>query len=433
MIPRYARPAMSAIWLEDEKYKIWLEIELLALEAMEKLDHAPKGVSKRVRQKARFNKARIAKIEKQTRHDVLAFLTNIAEEAGAEARFLHQGLTSSDILDTALAIQLSRAGAILLEDLNRICAGLRALAETHIETLCVGRSHGIHAEPTSFGLKMLTFYAAFARARERLAAAVDDVSTCALSGPVGTFASIDPRVEAYVAEKLHLTPEPISTQIIPRDRHASFFTALALVAGSVEHFAVELRHLQRTELGEALEPFGAGQKGSSAMPHKRNPVLAENLTGLARIVRAYALPALENIALWHERDISHSSAERIAAPDATITLDFALDRLAGVVENLDVQPERMRQNLAASGWLPYSHAILLELTQAGLAREKAYAIVQRHAFAGSGEDFAKKLAADTEVKGLVSAKKLAGLCRPENYLRHAREILKRVLAHYERK
>lgn len=376
MIPRYARPEMAALWQDEAKYAIWLEIETLALEALAQKGVAPPEAAAAYRERGRFEVARIDAIERQVRHDVIAFLTNVAEHVGEEARFAHQGMTSSDVLDTCLAVQLSRAADLLLAGVERVMAALKARAFEHKHTPCIGRSHGVHAEPTTFGLKLAGHYAEFKRCRDRLAAARAEIATCAISGAVGTFANIDPDVEAYVAAKLGLTPEPVSTQVIPRDRHAMYFAVLGVVACAVERLAVEIRHLQRTEVLEAEEYFEEGQKGSSAMPHKRNPILTENVCGLARLVRSAVIPAMENVALWHERDISHSSVERGIGPDATIHLDFALHRLAGVVEKLLVYPEAMARNLALMGGLHNSQRVLLALTQAGLTREDAYRLVQ---------------------------------------------------------
>ncbi|MSP21338.1 MAG: adenylosuccinate lyase, partial [Alphaproteobacteria bacterium] len=357
MIPRYSRPEMTAVWEPETRFRIWLEIETLAAEAMAKLGQIPKSVPKVLRAKGNFDIARIDEIEREVKHDVVAFLTSVAEFVGPEARFVHQGMTSSDVLDTCLAVQLARASNLLLADLDALLKVLKRRAFEHKDDVTIGRTHGIHAEPTTFGLKLAYAYAEFRRAKERLVAARADIATCAISGAVGTFANVDPRVEAYVAKEMGLTVEPISTQIIPRDRHAMFFATLGVIASSVERLALEVRHLQRTEVREAEEFFSAGQKGSSAMPHKRNPVLSENLTGLARLVRGAVVPALENVALWHERDISHSAVERVLAPDATIALDFALARLANVVDKLVVYPERMRANLESQGGLVFSQAV----------------------------------------------------------------------------
>ncbi len=383
MVPRYARPEMTAIWEPEAKYRIWFEIEAHATQKLADLGVVPNTAAKALwdwwATKPVIDVAAIDAIEAVTKHDVIAFLTWVAEQVGEEARFMHQGMTSSDVLDTTLSVQLDQASAMLLDDLDALLAALKRRADEHKYTPTIGRSHGIHAEPVTFGLKLAQAYAEFDRCKTRLHAARAEIATCAISGAVGTFANIDPAVEAYVAEQLGLTVEPVSTQVIPRDRHAMYFATLAVIAGSIERLAVEIRHLQRTEVLEAEEYFAPGQKGSSAMPHKRNPILTENLTGQARMIRAYALPALENVALWHERDISHSSVERFIGPDATITLDFALARLTGVIDKLLVYPERMQKNLDRMGGLVHSQRVLLALTQAGVSREDAYAIVQRNA------------------------------------------------------
>ncbi len=381
MIPRYARHDMVEIWSPETRYGIWLDIETLAMEAMAELGTIPKAAAETYRAKGKFDVARIDEIEREVKHDVIAFLTSVAEHVGPEGRFAHQGMTSSDVLDTCLAVQLSRASDLLIAGCERVMAALKARALEHKLTPCIGRSHGIHAEPTTFGLKLAGHYAEFSRNLERLKAARAEVATCAISGAVGTFAQIDPRVEAYVADKLGLAVEPISTQVIPRDRHAAFFAALGVVAAGIERLATEIRHLQRTEVLEAEEFFEPGQKGSSAMPHKRNPVLTENLCGLARLVRSSVTPAMENVALWHERDISHSSVERGIGPDATIHLDFALHRMAGVIEKVVIYPENMARNLAMLGGLHNSQRVMLALTQAGVSREDAYRLVQRNAMA----------------------------------------------------
>ena len=406
MIPRYARPEMTAIWDQAAKYRIWFEIEAHAATKMAELGVIPKEAAEAVWVKgrdARFDPERIDEIEAETRHDVIAFLTHLAEIVGPEARYVHQGLTSSDVLDTTLAVQLTRATDLLLDGVDRLLAALRARAFEHKATPTVGRSHGIHAEPMTFGVKLAGYYAEFERARRRLVTAREEIATCALSGAVGTFANVSPEVEAYVGEQMGLTPEPVSTQVIPRDRHAAYFAALGVVASSVERLAVEIRHLQRTEVREAQEFFAPGQKGSSAMPHKRNPILTENLTGLARLVRMAVVPAMENVALWHERDISHSSVERGIAPDSTIHLDFALHRLAGVVEKLVVYPERMQANLDALGGLVFSQRVLLALTQAGASREDGYRLVQRNAMKvwDEGASFEDALCSDAEVTALL--------------------------------
>ena len=428
MIPRYSRPQMAAIWEPANRYKIWLEIETHACDAQAELGVIPPEAARAVRERGAFEVERIDEIELETRHEVLAFLANLAEHVGPEARFVHQGMTSSDVLDTCLAVQLSQASDILLADLDGLLAALKRRAFEHKMTVCIGRSHGIHAEPTTFGLKLAGHYAEFARNRERLAAARREIATCAISGAVGTFANIDPRVESHVAGKMGLAVEPISTQVIPRDRHAAFFATLAVIASSVERLATEIRHLQRTELGEAEEYFAPGQKGSSAMPHKRNPVLSENLTGLARIVRAQVIPALENVALWHERDISHSSVERVVAPDATIALDFALARLTGLIDKLVVHPENMKANLDRLGGLIFSQGVLLALTQAGMDREKAYQVVQRNAedLREKGGDFRERLAADQDVTRHLDAETLAGLFDLSHHTRHVETIFRRV-------
>jgi adenylosuccinate lyase len=428
VIPRYSRPEMVRIWAPENRFRIWFEIEALASEAQAALGVIPEGAACAIRQKGASEIERIDEIERDTRHDVIAFLTNLAEHIGPEARFLHQGMTSSDVLDTALAVQLKQAADLLLADFDALLAALKRRAFEHKMTPTIGRSHGIHAEPTTFGLKLAGHYAEFARNRERLKAARREIATVAISGAVGTFANIDPRVEAYVAQKLGLEPEPISTQVIPRDRHAMFFATLAVIAAGIERLATEIRHLQRTEVGEAEEYFSPGQKGSSAMPHKRNPVLAENLTGLARLVRAAAIPALEDVALWHERDISHSSVERVIAPDATVALDFALVRLTGLVDRLVVYPEQMRANLNASGGLVDSQRVLLALTQAGMSREDAYAAVQRQAMAawlGEGR-FADLLKQDPEIARYLDPQAIDRLFDTGYHLKHVDTIFRRV-------
>jgi adenylosuccinate lyase len=428
MIPRYSRAEMSAIWAPENRFRIWLDIEIAATEALAKAGVVPKSAAKALRERGRFEVARIDEIERETRHDVIAFLTNVAEHVGPEARFVHQGLTSSDVLDTCLAVQLAQASDILLADIDALLAALKRRAREHKMTPVIGRSHGIHAEPTSFGLKLAGFYAEFARNRRRLVNARAEIATCAISGAVGTFANVAPDIEEHVAKKLGLVPEPISTQVIPRDRHAMFFATLAVIASSMERLATEIRHLQRTEVAEAEEFFSPGQKGSSAMPHKRNPVLSENLTGLARLIRAMAIPAMENVALWHERDISHSAVERNIGPDATIALDFALARLAGIIDKLVVYPENMRRNLDRLGGLVHSERVLLALTQAGLAREEAYRIVQRHAMrvlAGEGR-FADLLKGDASVTTRIKPKELDALFDDAHHLRHVDTIFRRV-------
>ena len=431
MIPRYARPEAAAIWSPQTRYRIMFEIEAHAADARAELGVIPKAAAAAIWERggnAVFDPDRIDEIERETRHDVIAFLTHVTEIVGPEARFLHQGMTSSDVNDTTLAVQLTRATDLLIEDVDLVLAALKRRAFEHRHTPTVGRSHGIHAEPTTFGLKLAGYYAEFVRARERLALARFEIATCAISGPVGTFASVDPRVEAHVAEKLGLAVEPVSTQVIPRDRHAAYFAHLAVVAASMERLAVEIRHLQRTEVLEAEEPFDAGQKGSSSMPHKRNPILTENLTGLSRLVRSAVVPALENVALWHERDISHSSVERGIAPDTTVHLDFALRRLANLIERLVVYPENMARNLDRLGGLVHSQRVLLALTQKGLSREDAYAAVQRNAmkvWRGEGV-FLDLLKADPEVRGRLSDAELAGLFDPAWHFAHVDTIFARV-------
>jgi adenylosuccinate lyase len=428
MISRYSRPEMTRIWSPENRYRIWFEIEAYACDAQAALGIIPESAARAVRERGAFEAERIDEIERETHHDVIAFLTNLAEHVGPEARFVHQGMTSSDVLDTCFAVQLTQAADILLADLDGLLVLLKRRAFEHKLTPTVGRSHGIHAEPTTFGLKLAGHYAEFGRNRVRLAAARKEVATCAISGAVGTFANVDPRVEEYVADKLGLQPEPISTQVIPRDRHAHFFMTLALIGAAVERFATEVRHLQRTELREAEEYFAPGQKGSSAMPHKRNPVLAENLTGLARLVRSAVVPALENVALWHERDISHSSVERVIAPDTTIALDFALARLTGLIDRLVVYPERMRRNLECLGGLVDSQRVLLALTQAGMSREDAYRAVQRNAMAawdGKGR-FSDLLKADPEVARRLDPQTIDGLFDPAYHLKHVDTIFTRV-------
>jgi adenylosuccinate lyase len=433
MIPRYTRPDMARIWTPETRFRIWFEIEAHAASAMAELGLIPRAAAETIWEKgskAQFDVARIEAIEREVKHDVIAFLTHLAEHVGPEARFVHMGLTSSDVLDTAFNVQLTRAADLLAADLDALLAALKRRAHEHKLTPTIGRSHGIHAEPTTFGLKLAYAYAEFARARERLAHARAEVATCAISGAVGTFANVDPRVEAYVAQKMGLRPEPVSTQVIPRDRHAMYFATLAVIASSLERLAVEVRHLQRTEVLEAEEFFSEGQKGSSAMPHKRNPVLTENITGLARTVRAYALPALENVALWHERDISHSSVERMIGPDATVTLDFALARMAGVIENLAVYPESMRRNLDRLGGLVHSQRVLLALVDKGLAREDAYRLVQRSAMRiwQEGGDFLALLEADPEVSKALSAGELEALFDLGYHTKHVEHIFARVFA-----
>jgi adenylosuccinate lyase len=425
---------MAKIWEPENRLRVWFEIEAHAADAMAEIGAIPKSAAQAIRKKGKWDLKRIEKIEKETRHDVLAFLTNLAEHVGSEARFLHQGMTSSDVLDTALAVQLAQAADLLLKDIDGLLRALKKRVEQNLNVVTIGRSHGIHAEPTSFGLKFAGHYAAFARAKDRLKAARAEIATCAISGPVGSFATVDPRVETHVAKKLGLRPEPISTQIIPRDRHAMFFATLGVIASSIENLALEIRHLQRSEVREAEEPFAKGQKGSSSMPHKRNPILAENLTGLARIVRGTVVPALENVALWHERDISHSSVERVIAPDATIALDFALARLTGLIDGMIVYKERIRANLMSLGGLHFSQRVLLALTQAGLPREKAYKLVQVNAMKvwadaqkGKKADFYARLKSDPQIRKALGPKKLAACFDLKFYTRYARETWKRVL------
>ena len=428
MIPRYSRPEMVRIWEPENRFRIWFEIEAHACDAQAALGVIPKEAARAVWDKGAFEVARIDEIERETHHDVIAFLTNLAEHVGEPARFVHQGMTSSDVLDTCLAVQLAQASDLLLAELDRLLAALKARAKEHKDTLCVGRSHGIHAEPTTFGLKLAGHFAAFERGRERLIRAREEIATCAISGAVGTFANIDPAVERHVAEKMGLNVEPVSTQVIPRDRHAAFFATLGVLASSIENLATEIRHLQRSEVREVAEYFAPGQKGSSAMPHKRNPVLTENLTGLARVVRAAVTPALENVALWHERDISHSSVERVFAPDATIALHFALGRLAGVIEKLLVYPEAMRANLDKLGGLIHSQRVLLALTQAGMSREDAYAAVQAAAmkiWAGDGE-FRDLLQDDSGVARHLSAAELDACFDLAAHTKHVDTIFARV-------
>ena len=431
MIPRYTRPEMAAIWDPQTRYRIWFEIEAHAADAMAELGVIPKAAAKAIWDKgkhAKFDLARIDAIEREVRHDVIAFLTHLAEIVGPQARFVHQGMTSSDVLDTCLNVQLVRAADLLIADADALMAALRRRAFEHKMTPTIGRSHGIHAEPTTFGLKLAYAYAEFFRAKERLICARTEVATCAISGAVGTFAQVDPRVEEHVANAMGLAVEPVSTQIVPRDRHAMYFATLGVVASSVERLATEIRHLQRTEVLEAEEFFSEGQKGSSAMPHKRNPVLSENVTGLARMVRAYVTPALENVALWHERDISHSSVERMIAPDATVTLDFALARLTSIVDKLVVYPANMQKNLARLGGLIHSQRVLIALTQKGVAREDAYGIVQRNAmrvWRGEG-DFLSLLSADKDVRKHLSEAELKQNFDLDHHFKHVDTIFERV-------
>jgi adenylosuccinate lyase len=431
MIPRYARAEMTGIWEPATRFRIWFEIEAHAATAAAKLGIIPEAAAKRIWEKgsaAVFDVDRIDAIEAVTKHDVIAFLTHLAEHVGPEARFVHQGMTSSDVLDTCLNVQLVRAADLLIADVDRLLAALKTRAFEHKNTVTIGRSHGIHAEPTTFGVKLAVAYAEFQRGRERLVAARKEVATCAISGAVGTFANIDPRIEAHVAKEMGLVPEPVSTQIIPRDRHAMYFATLGVVASSMERLAIEIRHLQRTEVLEAEEFFSPGQKGSSAMPHKRNPVLSENITGLARMVRAYALPAMENVALWHERDISHSSVERMIGPDATVTLDFALNRLAGIIEKLLVYPQNMQKNLDKLAGLHNSQRVLLALTQAGMSREDAYALVQRNAMKvwEHGKNFLAELKSDKDVTSKIRPADLEAMFDIDYHTKHVDTIFARV-------
>ena len=411
MIDRYSRKEIKNIWEDKNKYSIWLEIELAAAEAMEKLKIIPKGISKKIRSKAKINVKRILQIEEKVKHDVIAFLTSISEKAGKETRHLHKGMTSSDVLDTCFNLQLKQSGKILLDDIDILLNSIKRQALKHKFTLCIGRSHGIHAEPITFGLKMLTFYQEFLRNKKRLESAIKEISTCAISGAVGTFANIDPKVESYVAKKLKLNIEPVSTQIIPRDRHAQFFSTLGVIASSIERCATEIRHLQRTEVLELEEHFGKKQKGSSAMPHKKNPILSENLTGLARLIRSSVIPALENVALWHERDISHSAVERNIGPDSTIALDFALIRLSNVIKNLNIFPKKMQKNLNITNGVFFSQRVLLELTNVGFTREEAYKIVQKNAMNSwkNNSSFFKNVILDKKITNKIPVNKIKKL------------------------
>ncbi|MCM2344151.1 MAG: adenylosuccinate lyase [Alphaproteobacteria bacterium] len=431
MIPRYTRPEMASIWDTDNRFRIMLEIEILAAERMAAMGTIPQRVPLTLRKKAKFDAGRIAEIEREVKHDVIAFLTNVTEHAGPDARFMHQGMTSSDVLDTAFAVQLQQSADLLLRDIDAVLKALKKQARKHKKTLCIGRSHGIHAEPTTFGIKMAGHYAAFARAKERLKFARSEISTCTISGAVGTYATVDPSVETYVARKLGLKPETVATQVIPRDRHAMFFATLGVIASSIENLATEIRHLQRSEVREAEEFFSKGQKGSSAMPHKRNPVLSENLTGLARVVRAAVIPALENVTLWHERDISHSSVERIMAPDACIALDFALVRLSGLIENLLVYPDTMMANLEKLGGLVFSQRTMLALTQKGVSREEAYSIVQRNAMkvwdSQGRTSFLELLSQDEAVTKALNDNELKAIFNYKDYIRACDVIFQRAL------
>ncbi|MGD9343074.1 MAG: adenylosuccinate lyase [Desulfuromonadales bacterium] len=428
MIPRYTRPEMAKIWEPENRFRIWLDIETLACEKQADLGVIPADAVKVIRQKGAFDIARIDAIEAEVKHDVIAFLTSVAEHVGPEARFIHQGMTSSDVLDTCLSVQLTQAADELLADLDMVLAAIKKRAMEHKDTVCIGRSHGIHAEPVTFGLKLASWYAEMDRNRRRLAAARKNIATGAISGAVGTFANIDPAVEDYVCEKLGLQPEPVSTQVIPRDRHAEYFSVLAIIASSIERIAVEIRHLQRTEVLEAEEFFSKGQKGSSAMPHKRNPILTENLTGQARYIRSFAIPAMENVALWHERDISHSSVERYIGPDATVALDFSLRRLSGLIEKLVVYPENMLKNLNQMRGLVFSQKILLDLTQAGVSREDAYRMVQRNAMKvwQEGKDFQEELLADHDVVTALGEAKIRESFDLNYHLKHVDTIFERV-------
>ena len=421
MIERYTRKEIKDIWEDQNRYSIWLKIELAAAEAMEKLKIIPKGVSRKIRSKAKINVKRILQIENKVKHDVIAFLTSITEKAGRDARYLHKGMTSSDVLDTCFNLQLKQSGEILLNDIDQLLASIKKQAKKYKYTLCIGRSHGIHAEPTTFGLKMLTFYQEFLRNKKRLNDSIKEISTCAISGAVGTFANVDPAVERYVAKKLKLNIEPISTQIIPRDRHAQFFSTLAIIASSIERFATEIRHLQRTEVLEVEEFFGKKQKGSSAMPHKKNPILSENLTGLARLIRSSVMPALENVSLWHERDISHSAVERNIGPDTTIALDFALARLNNVVKNLNIYPKKMLKNLNITNGIFFSQRVLLELTEVGFTREEAYKLVQKNAMKSWKENssFLSNILLDKKITNKIPVNKLKKLF---NFSYHTKRI-----------
>ena len=421
MIERYSRKEIKNIWNDKNKYSIWLDIEIAAAEAMEKLKIIPKGISKKVKSKAKIDVQRILKIEEKVKHDVIAFLTSISEKVGKDARYLHKGMTSSDVLDTCFNLQLKQSGEILLKDINQLLISIKRQALKHKHTLCIGRSHGIHAEPITFGLKMLTFYQEFLRNKKRLENSIKEISTCAISGAVGTFANVDPKVERYVAKKLKLNVEPISTQIIPRDRHAQYFSTLGIIASSIERFATEIRHLQRTEVLEVEEFFGKKQKGSSAMPHKKNPILSENLTGLARLIRSSTIPALENVSLWHERDISHSAVERNIGPDATIALDFALVRLSNLIKNLNIYPKKMQNNLNLTNGIFFSQRVLLELTNVGFTREEAYKIVQKNALNAWKENtsFYNKILSDKKINNKISVNKLKKLF---NFSYHTKRI-----------
>ena len=428
MIERYSRKEIKNIWEDYNRYSIWLDIELAAAEAMEKLKIIPKGIVKRIRSKAKINPKRILQIESKVKHDIIAFLTSITEKTGKDSRYLHKGMTSSDVLDTCFNLQLKQSGKILLKDIDQLLQSIKKQAIKHKFTLCIGRSHGIHAEPITFGLKILTFYQEFLRNKKRLENSINEISTCAISGAVGTFANVDPRVESYVAKKLKLSVEPISTQVIPRDRHAQFFSTLGIIASSIERFAVEIRHLQRTEVLEVEEFFGKKQKGSSAMPHKKNPILSENLTGLARMVRSAVIPALENIALWHERDISHSSVERNIGPDANITTDFALVRLTNILDNMIVYPKKMLENLNITKGLIFSQEVMLELTKSGLSREQSYKMVQSYAKKCFAEnlDLFDVISSDKLIMSKINPKKLKSIFSYAKHFKNVNLIFRRV-------
>ena len=428
MITRYSRKELTNIWSEENKYRIWLDVEIAAAEAMEKYKIIPKGVASTVKKKGKINVKRIHQIEKKVKHDVIAFLTSITEKAGISARYLHQGMTSSDVLDTSFNIQLVQSGKVLMIDIDKILKVLKKKAIKYKLTPCIGRSHGIHAEPITFGLKLASYYEEFKRNKKRLESAINEVSTCAISGAVGTFANIDPKIEVYVSKKLKLKPEPISTQVIPRDRHAYYFSILGIIAGSIERIATEIRHLQRTEVYELQEFFSKDQKGSSAMPHKKNPILSENLTGLSRMVRSYVVPSLENIALWHERDISHSSVERNVGPDANITLDFALVRLSNLLDNMIVYPKKMMSNLNLTKGVVFSQEIMLELTKQGFSREKAYKIVQRHAknSLSTNIDLINLIKKDKIITSMISNKKINSIFKFTKHLKNINFIFRRV-------
>ena len=428
MINRYSRKELTNIWSEENKYKIWLDVEIAAAQAMEKYRLIPKGVASVVKRRGRINVKRIHQIEGKVKHDIIAFLTSITEKAGIKARYLHQGMTSSDVLDTSFNIQLLQSGKILMKDIEKLLSVIKKKALKHKMTPCIGRSHGIHAEPITFGLKLATYYEEFKRNKKRLENAINEVSTCAISGAVGTFANIDPRVEIFVSKKLKLKPEPISTQIIPRDRHAYYFSVLGIIAGSIERFATEIRHLQRSEVYELQEFFSKGQKGSSAMPHKRNPVLSENLTGISRLIRSYVIPSMENITLWHERDISHSSVERMMAPDANVLTDFSLARMTNIISNLVVYPKNMMINLNKLNKLPMSEGLMLALTQKGLPREKAYKMIQRNAMEvwKSSKDFSKLLIEDKEVRQHLSDKEINQILDINHSIKKTNQIFKKI-------